>query len=135
MSPQSEHGIGGPPLMTRPWLEIEEFYRGLVDRGVNVRGMLRLVEEIEGSRYGRALYAWTSMHVLCIAQQPVSFGPYDGPYLRISPLSDGIIEFRYVDTYIEPRQWHRRVNEEDAFRRLERLIDQLHWVVYEGTAQ
>src|SRR5262249_40865372 len=29
--------------------------------------------------------------------------PYDGPYLGISPLSDGELEFRYLDTAIEDR--------------------------------
>jgi hypothetical protein len=120
--------------MTKSWAEIERFYRRLVEGGSTVQGMLRLVEQIGAARYARALHAWTSMHELCIVQLPCTH-PYVGPYLRISPRIDGTIEFRYIDTYIEPRQWRRRVNEEDAFRRLERFIDQLHWVVREGTAQ
>jgi hypothetical protein len=70
------------------------------------------------------------MHDLCIAQVPCTY-PYNGPYLRVSPRFDGTIEFRYIDTAIEERQWHRLVNEEDAFRRLELFMDQLHWVVRE----
>ncbi len=86
--------------------------------------MLRLVEQIEASRYARGLYAWTSAVDLCIAQVPA---PYDGPYLHISVLHDGNIEFRYIDTAIEARQWHRVVAGEEAFSRLERFIEQLHW--------
>ncbi|HXE86588.1 MAG TPA: hypothetical protein VN524_07280 [Hyphomicrobiaceae bacterium] len=133
MSPEPAGSTAEVPLMTRPWLQIERFYRGQVERGLNVRAMLRRVEQIEASRYGRALHAWTSMHDLCIVQVPCSH-PYDGPYLRISPSFDGTIEFRYIDTYIEQRQWHRRVSEADVFRRLERFIDQLHWVAREKAA-
>jgi hypothetical protein len=89
--------------------------------------MLRLVEQIKGSTYARALHAWTSMHELCIVQVPCTY-PCDGPYLRISPRVDGTIEFRYIDTPFASKQWHRVVKEEDAFRRLERFLDQLHWV-------
>ena len=116
--------------MIQPWDEISCWYREFADAGSNVHGMLRLVEQIEASQYARGLYAWTSMLDLCIVQVPGTY-PYDGPYLRISPLGDGTMEFRYVDTHIESRQWHRIVKKEDAFRRLERFIDQLHWVVRE----
>jgi hypothetical protein len=116
--------------MIVPWNEISDRYREAVEAGANARGMLRLVEQIEASDYARALYAWTSMHDLCIAQVPCTY-PYNGPYLRVSPRFDGTIEFRYIDTAIEERQWHRLVNEEDAFRRLELFMDQLHWVVRE----
>jgi hypothetical protein len=80
----------------------------------------------------RALFAWTSIPDLCIVQVPCTY-PYDGPFLRISPQSDGSIAFRFIDTPFESKQWHRVVIEEDAFRRLERFIDQLHWVVREKT--
>ncbi len=116
--------------MIRPWDEIKRGYREVVDAGSNLGGMLRLVEQIEASQYARGLHAWTSMLDLCIVQVPCTY-PYDGPYLLVRPLSDGTMEFRYVDTHIASRQWHRVVKEEDAFRRLERFIDQLHWVVRE----
>jgi hypothetical protein len=130
MSSQSAADIGVKPLMTRPWGQIEKFYRRLVSAGLNVRAMLRLVEQIEASQYARALHAWTSMHDLCIVQVPCTFPDYL-PFLRITPFFEGTIEFRYFDTLIEEKQWHRRVKEEDAFQRLERFIDQLHWVVRE----
>jgi hypothetical protein len=119
--------------MIVPWKEISDRYREVVESGqASARGMLRLVEQIKASPYARALYAWTSMHDLCIAQVSCTY-PYDGPYLRISPRFDGTIEFRYIDTPIEAKQWHRLVKEEDAFRRLECFIDQLHWIVREKT--
>jgi hypothetical protein len=114
--------------MTRPWSEIESFYREL---GKDALGMLRLVERINASCYASMLYAWTSMLELCIVQLPCTY-PYDGPFLRISPGSDGTMEFRYIDTYVASRQWHRLVKQEDAFRRLELFLAQLHWVAREA---
>ena len=64
---------------------------------------------------------------LCIVQVPCTY-PCDGPCLRISPRSGGMIEFRYIDTPFVSKQWHRVVQEEDAFARLERFMDQLRWV-------
>jgi len=116
--------------MIVPWEEIEERYRDLVESGANAHGMLRLVEQIKASPYVRGLHAWTSMHDLCVVQVPGA-DAYEGPYLRITPFFDGRIEFRYVDTYITARQWSRVVKEEEAFSRLERFIDQLHWVARE----
>jgi hypothetical protein len=117
--------------MIRPWADIEDHYREAVAAGTPVKGMLRLVEQIgSSSSHARALHAWTSVLDLCIVQVPCTH-PYDGPYLRLSPRSDGTIEFRYIDTHIESRQWHRIVKEGDAFRRLERFIDQVHWIARE----
>jgi hypothetical protein len=115
--------------MIRPWSEIESFYR---DLGTVAQSMLRLVERIQASPYASMLHAWTSMMELCIVQVPGP-RPYDGPFLRISPRPDGSIEFRYLDTGITARQWHRIVKAEDAFDRLERFMEQLHWIGRERT--
>jgi hypothetical protein len=117
------------PTMTRPWADIEATYRGRDE----VAPMLRLVEQIRSSPYELKLHAWTSMHDLCIVQAPCTY-PYDGPYLRISPRFDGTIEFRYFDTHIEDKQWHRVVNEDDAFARLERFMEQVHWIYLRTSA-
>ena len=66
------------------------------------------------------------MHDLCIVQTPVTY-PYDGPRLIISPAKDGSVEFRYVDTMIEAKQWSRVEPGPAAFDRLQRFTDQLHW--------
>jgi hypothetical protein len=109
--------------MIRPWSEIRSFYEQL---GAPLQGMLRLVEQIEGSRYANGIHGETSVCDLCITQLPNSAYP-DGPYLRISPQADGLLEFRYVDTYVRNRQWSRRVKQDEGFSRLELFFDQLHW--------
>ena len=112
--------------MTRPWEGIRENYMEFVTRhGLPLHAMVRLIERIEQSQL-QALFAWTSMHDLCVVQTPVSH-PYDGPYLRISPLFNGTIEFRYIDTYVKEQQWRRVVSEDAAFERLLGFTDQLHW--------
>ncbi len=121
-----------PKLMTLPWLQIREDYARLVHAGLPASGMLRLVEQIEGSDLQGGLFAWRSMHDLCIVQIPVSY-PYDGPYLRISPRFDGTIEFRYIDTPVKAKQWVRVVPEGFAFERLLLFTEQLHWFAIRRT--
>ena len=113
-------------VMTKPWVRIRSFYEEL-PRGVPALDSMRnLVEEIVKSRYVSDIYAYTSMQDLCIVQTEVAY-PYDGPRLVISPLGDGRVEFRYIDTYIKAKQWHRTVDGKDAFARLEKFFSQLHW--------
>ena len=66
------------------------------------------------------------MHDLCVAQAPVTY-PYDGPYLRLSPLSDDRIELRYVDTAYTAKQWRRTAEAEDVRQRLLKFLDELRW--------
>jgi hypothetical protein len=110
----------------KPWNDIAAFYRDLLGRGLQIQGMLHLTEQIEASRYATGIFGETSMHDLCVTQTAAG-GFSDGPYLRISPRFDGTVEFRYVDTHVTARQWHRVVKDEDAFARLVGFIDQLHW--------
>jgi hypothetical protein len=116
----------GGQRMIMSWAEVKEFYQSLADQHPRLSPMLRLVEAVESSRYASGLYPWTSMADLCVQQVP-SGKPYDGPFLRISPRSDSTVEFRYIDTGVESRQWHRVVEADHAFARLERFIEQLHW--------
>ena len=88
--------------------------------------MKTLVKQIRGSRYENGIFAWTSMYDLCIVQTEVEY-PYDGPYLRVSPQQNGKVEFRYVDTLKKKNQWVRLVSAGDAFDRLRRFFDDLHW--------
>jgi len=126
MMPGQESDADIRRLMTKPWSEVRARYARLVHEGVPLASMLELVSRIEKSRYAKGLFASTSMHDLCIVQMPVT-NPHDAAYLRVSPLSDGQLEFRYIDTYIKDRQWHRTVAGADGFSRLERFIGQLHW--------
>ena len=109
--------------MIKPWDQIRKHY---ATSGNAFPGMHELVCQIESSRYKDGLFAWTSMWDLCIVQTPVTY-PYDGPLLKISPISDGQIEFRYLDTPVKDKQWHRVVESAAAFARLESFIKQLHW--------
>ena len=45
------------------------------------------------------------MHDLCVQQTDTP--PYAGPYLRLSPLPSGMVDFRYIDTVVADRQWQR----------------------------
>lgn len=66
------------------------------------------------------------MFDLCITQNEVTY-PYNGPYPKVSPLANGAIEFRYVDTYQINDQWHRLIESKDAIPRLISFLEQLHW--------
>src|SRR5882672_12894329 len=119
-------------LMVRPWATIRSFYADLVSSsrlvecGLPVNSMLELVQAIEVTHYASGLFAWTSMFDLCIVQTPVSY-PYDGPLLRITPVSEDRIEFRYLDTLDKAKQWHRTVGADQALPRLIKFLDQLRW--------
>lgn len=72
------------------------------------------------------LFGWTSMFDLCI-QQTDAF-PGSGPYLKIRPSTADNVEFRYFDTAMPQRQWHREVPPEAALPRFKAFLDQLHWI-------
>ena len=112
-------------LMTQPWYTIREMYARSVSGWPPLGAMLALIERIEQSQLN-ALFGWKSMHDLYIVQTPVTY-PYNGPCLRISPQSDGTIEFRYIDTSIADKQWSRVVPGPAAFDRLVGFTTQLHW--------
>ena len=113
--------------MIREWSEILDQYESYGEKDPAIDGVRNLVAYIVGGKLSTVLYAWTSMFDLCIVQTEIQY-PYNGPCLRISPLSGGIIEFRYIDTAIASRQWHREVMPEEAISRLHGFLSQLHWV-------
>jgi len=88
-------------------------------------GVEALASFIASGPLNSVLYGWTSMFDLCIQQ--IDVAPYSGPYLRVSPLHSGRVEFRYVDTAIAQRQWHRETTPDAVVPRLIRLMDQLGW--------
>lgn len=112
--------------MIKPWANIRDYFEELANLSDSFEAMANLVTEIERSRYKEGLFGWTSMHDLCVAQTSVTY-PHLEPYLRISPISAGQLEFRYVDTHNEKKQWQRVVHGSDGFHRLERFLEQLHW--------
>ncbi len=54
--------------MTRPWPEVAAFYEGLGLPGRSVGALAALARKISESPLATGLFAWTSMHDLCIAQ-------------------------------------------------------------------
>ena len=111
--------------MIKPWDNILSFYATL-EQIESSGAMTQLVRDIVSSRYKEGLFAWTSAFNLCIVPTPVIY-PYNGPYLKISPLQEDQLEFRYIDTCIKAKQWHRIVAGSDGFTRLERFLEHLHW--------
>jgi hypothetical protein len=119
----------GGTRMIRKWGEIAKVYSdrsGKIHAFPSTTSMSKLVIAIERSPYATGLFAWTSMNDLCISQTYVEY-PYDGPYLRIAPKENDQIEFRYVDTKVEKKQWRRTVDGVEAFVRLESFLEQLNW--------
>ncbi len=108
--------------MTQPWSRMQTHFA----RQPSLHGMLTLVNQIIASPYVEGLFPWQSHWDLCLTQTPVEY-PYNGPRLRISPLTSEKIEFRYIDTEIVEKQWRRYVDAEHAFARLESFLQQLHW--------
>ncbi|MDM9622454.1 hypothetical protein [Rhizobium sp. S96] len=84
-----------------------------------------IAKHINQSTLCLELFGWSSMLDLCVQQTDVA--PFSGPYLRISPLPSGMIEFRYIDTMLEDRQWHRTEAPAQTIGRLEAFFDQLCW--------
>jgi hypothetical protein len=113
-------------MMTQPWPKIVARYEDYKGDERSIRALATLAREISESQLAKGLFAWTSMFDLCIVQTPVSY-PYDGPFLRISPLGEDRIEYRYLDTAERAKQWHRIVEADQAMPRLIKFLDQLGW--------
>jgi hypothetical protein len=113
-------------MMTQPWPQIVAHYEDYSGEQRSIRALARLARRISESPVAKGLFAWTSMFDLCVVQTPVSY-PYDGPRLRIAPVSEDRIEFRYLDTLDKAKQWHRTVDADQALPRLVKFLDQLRW--------
>lgn len=113
-------------MMTQPWPQIVARYEDYKGEQRSIRALEKLARQISERPLAKGLFAWTSMFDLCIVQTPVSY-PYDGPLLRISPIGQDRIEFRYFDTREEANQWHRVVDADQALPRLIKFLDQLRW--------
>lgn len=119
-------------LRSMTWPHIVERYRlRKGDRSAEMfssalDGIEKLAVTITNGPLSSKLFGWVSMFELCIQQTDAV--PYSGPYLRVSPLPSGAVEFRYFDTEIRTRQWHREVPPEATVPRFETFIGQLHWV-------
>ena len=113
-------------MMTQPWDQVVARYEDFKGEHRSIRALETLTRRIRESSLSKGLFAWTSMFDLCIVQTPVSY-PYDGPWLRISPISADQVEFRYLDTFEKAQQWHRTVDADQVWPRLIKFLDQLRW--------
>lgn len=123
--------------MSEPWADIvAKFNRkqSLWDGPFSLAfaGVEQVAVFIANGPLNSALFGWTAMHDLCIQQTNVQ--PYTGPFLRISPLVSGEIEFRHVNTAIASRQWSRVVPVDDAVNRLNAFLGQIRWTVLENSS-
>jgi len=91
-----------------------------------LNGVGRLAMTIADGPLSSALFGWTSMFDLCIQQTDAP--PCSGPYLKVSPLPLGSVEFRYIDTAVQTRQWHREVPPDAVTARFRAFLEQLHWI-------
>jgi hypothetical protein len=124
--------------LPRPWADIVQDYREVdVSVSPEKRGqhepfwkahsaICDLASYFADGPLGSALYGWKAMHDLGIQQTDVD--TFSTSHLRVSPQLDGSVEFRYVDTHIEARQWSRTVSPEGVIGRFEAFLDQLHWI-------
>lgn len=105
---------------------VAEFFQRLALDDARFVPLRDLVGEIMDVKELKSLHPWTAMHDLCISQ--VAFAdPHGSPYLRIRLVSERELEFRYVDTAIDARQWCRVESPENALRRLLSFVEQLNW--------
>ncbi len=122
---------GTDPGMKQDWEQIVSYFGAARLRSVSddlkaaLGGIEEVAKSISQNAMRQGLFGWTSMLDLCVQQTDIQ--PYSGPYLRVSPLASGMIEFRYLDTAVENRQWHRTEVPTQAVWRLEAFFDQLGW--------
>ncbi|OHV22141.1 hypothetical protein EOS93_32205 [Rhizobium sp. RMa-01] len=118
--------------MIRSWHLIVDHIRSVRENSADekfssaLRGVERLADFIAHNSLRHALFGWTSMADLCV-QQTGHAAP-SVAHLRISAQASGLIEFRYIDTHVEGRQWTRTEPPERAVHRFTTFLDQLHWV-------
>jgi hypothetical protein len=110
----------------KPWSVNISQYEESELQDETVKQMAVLTRFIGDSHLANGLFAWTSMWDLCITQTPVTY-PYDGPYLKVSPMFNGFIEFRFIDTPATGKQWFRRAASNEAIPCFLKFLDQLRW--------
>jgi hypothetical protein len=112
--------------MTENWDSIVSRYEEFESSALSISCVGEVARHIKETELSAGLFGWTSMHDLCITQSRVTY-PYSGPYLRVRPLLEGKIEFRYVDTQVGKDQWCRIVKGSEAVGRLKRFLSELRW--------
>lgn len=120
------------PLNAHPWPEIVlrllETEISLPSDALStaLNQVARLAGIIADGPLSSKLFGWTSMFDLCIQQTDST--PYSGPYLKVSPQKSGSVEFRYIDTALQARQWNRDVPPDAVIAQFLEFLEQLHWI-------
>ena len=115
-------------IKARPWPEIVEFYRNLVEsHGWSFEPMLELVRRLEASDYASGLVAYTSVATLIVSQSEANF--WRGPELRISfAPSKREFAFTYRQRLDDDDPWTRTARADEGFEALERfLVKRARW--------
>lgn len=117
--------------MIQPWPVIADRYRAaLRDASAQpfwraVERVAALAETIANGPLSQNVVGWTSMHDLFI--QRVGDHPFVAPYLRVSPLSSGTVEFRMIDARLNEGQWRREVPAAETLARADAFLEEIGW--------
>jgi len=117
--------------MIRPWSEIIERYTNSDTESLKAIGSL--CESINAGPYGRSVHSFTSMGDLCICKTPNISKGATGPILKFTAINEREVEYRYIDTFIEGRQWYRVVPSDQVTSQFYRFAEQLNWFEGDGS--
>jgi hypothetical protein len=114
----------------RPWEEIVERYRSLVEvhKHPSYLPMLEFVRQLATSEFAANLYATTSMNTLCVSDLPEF--DMDRELLRIDFDPEGHqFKFEYQET-MSPlyKRWRKTSPPEDAFPAFVRFLKRKKWI-------
>ena len=126
-NPVTRRSLQSTSIYRQTWSEVRERFCELPEDSSTRDAMLALIDHISNSAVGPHLHPWTAMYDLRITQ--TANHPFqDVPQLVISPQIGGELEFRYIDTWKQDRQWTRLVPGQLAIERFDKFIEQLHWL-------
>jgi hypothetical protein len=111
-------------VKSRPWSEIAEHYRDLVEHDWDMRPMLRLVEQMTASDYATGIHATTSVSTLCIAQ--TAEFEFDKEMLRVY-LRQGRFIFEYRESPYSINTWKKECENDQGFETFQHVVSQLGW--------
>ena len=122
-------------IISRDWNDITAFY---LDKNYRTEGLKynhgldalgKLCSWISSSGYSKNLFAFTSHHRLNIFQSPPQYPQcLLIQHLNLTPTEDGRVQFVFIDTFKESRQWKRSANQNDICKRLESFMLQVGWI-------
>lgn len=121
-------------VRSRPWPQVVEFYRGLVERsGWPIAPMVVFVERVEASPYAAGLHAATSHARLLIAQHP-AHQPGEGELIVDFPPEAQRFTFEYRASPYERPHWRASAAPADGFGKFEHFVRMQGWFVTHGDA-